>query len=48
MAMQANDAYNGQNDLAANAAQHAGMAQIYNDIQRLATFEIKMSISAGG
>jgi len=40
MSMQANDAYNGQNDLSADPVQHAGMAQIYNDIQLLATFDV--------
>ena len=40
LAMQATLAYNGQNDLSANSAQHPGMAEIYTDIQRLATFDV--------
>ncbi len=40
MAFQANDAYNGQNNLSTNAAQHAGMAQIYSTMQSLATFDV--------
>jgi hypothetical protein len=40
LALQANLAYNGQNDLSAGSVQHPGMAQISSDMQRLATFDV--------
>ena len=40
IAMQANYAYNGQIDLSSNSAHYAGMAQIYSEIERLATFDV--------
>jgi len=40
IATQANYAYNGQSDLSSSSVHHAGIAQIYADIERLATFDV--------